>query len=193
MRTLVSTLLMLAVATPASAEQTALGRLFFTPAQRSALDADRKLALERPIKPAQSVEPVAQVKKEAPKPKAVAPQVVTLNGVVRRSDGQSTIWVNNKAIQNANAAGDAVSGSVDTHSADVKIGATSNRVQLKVGQTISSATGKIEDTYTRRRTPKYVAPPERDSSPASPEGKSSDATDSATAAGTTETSNSPAR
>jgi hypothetical protein len=59
-------------AAPALAD-TALGRLFFTPAERAALDRA----------PADG-EPMAQ---RTPR---------TLNGVVRRSDGQGTVWIDGK-------------------------------------------------------------------------------------------------
>src|SRR5258708_20060344 len=56
-----------------------LGRLFFTPAQRSTLDAGKQLATPRKAEPS-------------------GPRTATLNGVVTRSDGESTVWVNGQEV-----------------------------------------------------------------------------------------------
>jgi hypothetical protein len=196
MRTLTIIVLFALTAAAQAADAPKLSRLFFTPEQRLALDAERQQAKINALKPQPPVSTMAQAPKEAPKPKAMTPQIVTLNGIVRRSDGQSTVWVNNKVIQNGSAAGPVSAGSISNDSVDIKLNSAARGVQLKVGQTVSSATGKVEEQFNRRRTPKYVAPPERDSSPAAPEGKSSDTADNATdntGAGTTESSNSTAR
>jgi hypothetical protein len=72
---------------PAAAGAEPLGRLFHSPAERSALDSLRKARLQ-PQKPA------------APRPSA-EPQSARLDGYVVRSDGRSTLWVNGSAISNA--------------------------------------------------------------------------------------------
>jgi hypothetical protein len=59
-----------------------LGRLFFTPEQRAALDARRKARV--PDKPAAT-------------PQAELP-VTRINGAVQRSGGRSTVWVNGEAV-----------------------------------------------------------------------------------------------
>ena len=58
-----------------------LGRLFFTPEQRAALDAGKLI----------------QAPRSSRVPAARGPREVTLNGVVTRSDGESTVWVNGRA------------------------------------------------------------------------------------------------
>jgi hypothetical protein len=57
-----------------------LGRLFFTPEQRAALDARRKARM--PDKPAA----------------VVASPTTKLDGYVRRSTGPSTVWVNGEPL-----------------------------------------------------------------------------------------------
>ena len=57
-----------------------LGRLFFTPEQRQALDARRKARV--PDKPAT----------------AVASPTTRLDGYVKRSSGPSTVWVNGESL-----------------------------------------------------------------------------------------------
>ena len=71
---------------PAAAGAEPLGRLFHSPAERSALDSMRKAKLQ-PQKPA------------APRPSE--PQTAQLDGYVLRSDGKSTLWVNGSAVSNA--------------------------------------------------------------------------------------------
>ncbi|HAT31416.1 MAG TPA: hypothetical protein DCW29_11370, partial [Janthinobacterium sp.] len=68
-----------------------LGRLFATPSERAQLDALRDGGVARPAEQAASV--VAQEAAAAPPPPA-APAPVELNGIVRRSSGKSTVWLN---------------------------------------------------------------------------------------------------
>lgn len=181
-----------------AAQAPAIGRLFFTPAQRSALDAERQQAMANALKPKPVVAEAApdSKPKAPPKPKVVAPQTVTLNGVVRRSDGQTTVWLNSKAVQNTSAAGGLAPGSVEDDSVRIKLGAASTPVQVKVGQSLSTGEREAQEAYKRRRIPKYVAPAERDSSPDLPNGKPSDVPkDAGDAAGdeASDTSNKSAR
>ena len=69
---------------PLGAQQ--MGRLFFSPAERSVLDALRKAKPPLQKSPAQS---------------AAKPQSDRLDGYVVRSDGKSTVWVNGSAIARA--------------------------------------------------------------------------------------------
>ncbi|WP_300749808.1 hypothetical protein [Janthinobacterium sp.] len=73
-------ILILLVTMPAQAQPPQLGRLFSSPEQRAQLDAQRYGA------------PPAD--KAAPAPPPEPPPAVELNGVVQRSSGQSTIWLN---------------------------------------------------------------------------------------------------
>ena len=71
---------------PESAGAEPLGRLFHSPAERSALDAQRKAKLQ-PQKPV------------APRPSE--PHTAQLDGYVVRSDGKSTLWVNGSPVRSA--------------------------------------------------------------------------------------------
>lgn len=73
-------LLLLLVSASAQAQEAKLGRLFFSPEQRAQLDAQRYGA------------PSAD--KPAPAPSPEPPPAVELNGLVQRSSGHSTIWLN---------------------------------------------------------------------------------------------------
>ena len=78
-------LLLIAAQNLAWAEQEPLGRLFFTPQQRAALDRQRQL--NRNFIPNAPDTETAQ----------------TLNGEVRRSSGRSTRWINGEADWNGNS------------------------------------------------------------------------------------------
>ena len=76
-------------AAPCQAEDTTLGRLFFTPERRQAMDRQRQLNL--PDKP--QTEDAAKL---------------TINGVVSRSSGKRTVWING-AAQHDNESADGIS------------------------------------------------------------------------------------
>ena len=80
--------LMAGAGTAAGAE---FGRMFFTPAQRAALDNFRKLN----IRSAAVSDDDRDKDLVAPPP---APERMSVNGMVRRSDGKNTVWINNRAV-----------------------------------------------------------------------------------------------
>jgi hypothetical protein len=106
---------------PQAAYAQELGRLFFTPEQRAALDARRKARV--PDKP-------------APMPLVVSP-TTRLDGYVRRSDGRSTVWVNGASADEAVPQGD---GRVS-----VSVGESRARVRLKPGEVLDRGSGEVSD------------------------------------------------
>jgi hypothetical protein len=110
-----------------------MGRLFFTPPQRSALDAGKKIGVPRSARaPA------------APR----GPREVTLNGVVTRSDGESTVWVNGRALDSKPLSGVSVSASgSDPAAARVKLRGKRGTVELRVGQRLERTTSTIAEPY----------------------------------------------
>lgn len=122
-----------------------LGRLFFTPAQRAALEAGKKISAPRAARaPA------------APR----GPREVTLNGVVTRSDGESTVWVNGRALDERPASGiSATASSSDPAAARVKLGGARNTVQMRVGQRLERSSGKITEPYEMASRPTEAATP----------------------------------
>jgi hypothetical protein len=98
-----------------------VGRLFFTPEQRAALDARRKARV--PDKPAAV-------------PLIVSP-TTRLDGYVRRADGRSTVWVNGASVDDAAPQGD---GRVS-----VGVGDSRARVQLKPGEVLDRGSGEVTD------------------------------------------------
>ena len=105
-----------------------LGRLFFTPAQRNVLDTG----------------------KDAGKPTRVAPvpQKVQLNGVVIRSDGGSTVWINGRETRGKAVSGVRASTSAsDPTSAQLRVRGAKKPVRLRVGQRLDPVSGKVLESY----------------------------------------------
>ena len=104
---------------PVNAQE--MGRLFFTPEQRAALDARRKARV--PDKPAAV-------------PLVLSP-TTRLDGYVRRSDGRSTVWVNGAGVDDAAPQAD---GRVS-----VGVGDSRARVRLKPGEMLDRSSGEVTD------------------------------------------------
>lgn len=126
-------------ASPAAAEDK-LGRLFFTAAQRAALDAGKQINLAKKGKRAPTIKTPGKIK---------------LNGVVVRSDGERTVWVNNRAYQGRrNPTGLRVSPSTQEPAiADIQIRGDRKPVKLRVGQTYRRASGDITETFESSAEP----------------------------------------
>jgi hypothetical protein len=130
---------------PAMAQATfiTMGRLFTTPVERTQLDQQRNSTdsatlLEGratmappppPSPPAMAASPI-----EAAPP--AAPQVLQLNGVLRRSNGKTIVWVNNEPQENAPSA----------RGPAVPLDLGGRKVILKPGQSYDPATGAIQES-----------------------------------------------
>jgi hypothetical protein len=132
-----------------------LGRLFFTPAERAQLDVARVQKHVPPAAPAQQA--------DAPS----APQVITYSGIVRRSDGKATLWLNNKPVdEKEGLSGLAVKGKVNPDGrVTLRVPETGTSIELKVGQSAELQTGRVGEL---RREP---AAPKDDSAKAEARGK----------------------
>ena len=114
-----------------NAQAQELGRLFFTPEQRAALDARRKARV--PDKPA--AVPVT----ESP--------VTRVNGAVQRSGGKSTVWVNGETIPedtHADGARAAPRGQAPGR-VSIPAGEGSQRYDLRVGESVDRGSGEVRD------------------------------------------------
>lgn len=140
-----------------AAEQT-MGRLFFTPEQRARMNVARQQ--ERSIK----IEADTQRDNEPPAAN------ITLNGVITRSDGKTTVWINNKE-QSGEKAGVGIAlpgrgkpvGQVSVITSEAR-----RAVPLKVGQSVDVTSGKVEEAY--RRSPLRLQPDKKEASPAKASG-----------------------
>lgn len=133
---------MLPLAAPAVAQQQEpMGRLFFTPAQRSSLDVARSQRARATLSTERTEEQAAPVE-----------QSLTYSGMVRRSDGKSTVWINGRPVTEQEAIGGAtVVGRVGADgSVSLQVPQSGRRVELKPGQSVELLSGTIEEGYSRK-------------------------------------------
>jgi hypothetical protein len=109
-----------------------LERLFFTPAQRKALDAGKYASTQgAPVK--------------------LGPKTVHLDGVVTRSDAEHTIWINGKAYHGGSPDGVQVKTSPATPSTtSIRIPGKTASSRVKVGQQLDLNSGQIREDFSRR-------------------------------------------
>jgi hypothetical protein len=101
-----------------------LGRLFFSPEQRQALDARRR----------------ARVPDRPNAPVVVSP-TTRLDGYVRRQGGKSTVWVNGEALPETAPE----APHIGTGRVTVNIGESGTRAGLKPGEVLDRGTGEVRD------------------------------------------------
>jgi hypothetical protein len=154
-------LLVLAVAAAvplAGAADLPVGRLFFTPAERAALE-DARRRNDR------AEEMAAEAAK---RPAAPRSRSVTLSGVVQRSDGESFAWVNGKSVDGQTGDGLRVRHTAQPNRVLVYDPDKGRMVQVKVGQRADLMTGRVEENYARRKraAPEAAGPVPDETSPA---------------------------
>jgi hypothetical protein len=157
MRVIALTCALLLIADPVAAAEP-LGRLFFTPAQRSSLDVARNQKTRTTVDTEGTDEPAAPT-----------PEVLTYEGMVRRSDGKTTVWINNRALHEKEAVGGTsiVNRPRSDGSIRLQIPQSGRAVDLKVGQSVELLSGSIEENYARRAiAPKPEAPKSAAGTPA---------------------------
>jgi hypothetical protein len=129
---------LLALANDASAAEAA--RLFFTPAQRAALDNARKQNIR------------VEISNDGEQQTTQAPVAhnISVNGLIRRSDGKNTIWLNNRVVteQQPGTVGAAISKTENRVLLNVP--ESGRKLDLKVGQSVEIVSGTIEESYLRR-------------------------------------------
>ena len=119
-----------------------LGRMFFTPAQRASLD----IARARRAQTALSTEKSEDAATAAP-----VAQSVTFGGMVRRSDGKSTIWINNRPYNEQEQISGPVVGRIRSDgSVLLQLPQSGRSIELKVGQTVELVSGTVEEAYGRK-------------------------------------------
>ncbi len=120
---LVLGLFLIAACVPFPADSEELGRLFFTPERRQLLDRQRQFNI--------------QERKEVPED-----PMLTINGVVTRSSGKRTVWINGVAQNDSNSGRGVTASPTRTNPGKVVIqpdgGPAAN---ASVGDTISRNTG----------------------------------------------------
>ena len=122
----------------AAADTASIGRLFSTPAERAGLDTLRQLGEQA----APQEKPVA-----LPLPSPQTEQV-TLDGLVRRSSGKNTIWINGNAQNDLESAHGITVLQRPAKSPAISMSLRSGqRFDLKAGQTFDGSSGKISEVY----------------------------------------------
>lgn len=112
---------------PAQAQE--LGRLFFTPDQRAALDARRKARV--PDKPAAVM---------------VVSPTTRLDGYVKRSSGPSTVWVNGEGLLETSPEAPRIGATRrDDGRVSVPVGESGTRIGLRPGETLDRGSGEVRD------------------------------------------------
>jgi hypothetical protein len=135
-----------------------IGRMFFTPAQRAQLDVARTQRARTTL----ATEKTEEVVTSAP-----VPQTITYDGVVRRSDGKSTVWINSRPVNDKEPAGGAfIVGRIHADGAvSLQVPQSGRSVNLKPGQSIELLSGAIEERFVRKPAapePKPAAKPVAD-------------------------------
>jgi hypothetical protein len=116
-------------ATNADAQE--LGRLFFTPEQRAALDARRKARVpDRPAAAPVTESPTSRV-----------------DGAVQRSGGKSTVWVNGETIPESAQPDSArvTPRSPNPGRVSIPAGEGAPTYDLRVGESVDRGSGEVRD------------------------------------------------
>jgi hypothetical protein len=100
-----------------------IGRLFFTPEQRAALDARRKARV--PDKAAATV---------------VASPTTRVDGYVQRSTGPSTVWVNGEPLPEGTGEASRIGPRIS-----VPVGDGGRRATLRPGEVLDRGSGEVRD------------------------------------------------
>jgi hypothetical protein len=141
-RRILSVLLLLAGA-PALA-QVGMGRLFATPAERSAMEAHRGAAGAAAPGAAPAVPPddAAPGAAAAPPPET---STLEMNGILRRSDKRATVWLNGEPQAGAQRSVAQQRGAV-TPEVTVTL-PSGKKLKLKAGQRYDLDEGRIKDVH----------------------------------------------
>lgn len=129
----------LAVALLIAAESVCAGdleRLFYSPRERAALDAQRN-------------------KSAAP---GLEGDTLTVNGVVTRSSGRSTVWINGAPQQEGQeGAVEVLRKQAAGGKVTLRPPAKDKAVDLKVGQTLEGSSGRVREVYEPAPTDRNAA------------------------------------
>jgi len=126
----------------AMAQDEMLGRLFYTPGQRAALNANIRSVTEKP------------------KERIPTPPSVTLSGVVTRSDGERTIWIDGRVYHQGNPINIRVIINPENPAgAELTVQGVSKSMPVRVGQKLDPASGNTSERY--EEAPRPVATEQR--------------------------------
>lgn len=130
--------LLLVCISPCLTQAEVLGRLFHTPEQRALLDLARKST------------PLNAVGEPAAPTASTVQEGLSVSGIVSRSDGKRSTWVNGRLEHDG-----ANIGKQDRTQVWVKL--PGGEVKLKVGQSLDPATGQVAEGFRRPPPPEPPA------------------------------------
>jgi len=136
------------------------GRLFMTPAERAHLDALRAAQPMRVETQAHGDTPQAAIDIPPPPP----PEPFTMNGLVVRSSGPNTAWVDGRPVHQTQDTGKGVSintRTMDSSGAAVTVLESGRPVRLKPGQTYIPQGNQVSDRFEEAPPPPPPLPPGR--------------------------------
>ena len=140
-----TTVALLSMLVIVEASAAGLGRLFFTPDQRQQIDEVRDLydptRQEIIIRRGQTVEPEV----EAPPPPL--PELM-VNGLIRRSDGRSSAWINGTQLRTGEATADGIVLESDGGQVKFKLPSGTDTSAIKPGQMLDPNVGQVKEVYT---------------------------------------------
>ncbi len=143
---------------PFTAQAETLGRLFHTPEQRALLDLARKST------------PLNAVGEPTAAPAATVQEGLSVSGIVNRSDGKRSTWVNGRLEHDP-----ANIGKQDRSQVWVKL--PGGEVKLKVGQSLDPTTGQVAEGFRRPPPVEPAAKPAPPTPPAKAPAKRDDNAD----------------
>ena len=126
-----------------------LGRMFYTPAQRATLDTARKQNIRTEI--SNDGSDTTEQQRAAPPP---LPQNISVNGMIRRSDGKSTVWLNHRPVNEHQAGGINASVGRTDNRVRLTVPESGRSVDIKVGQTVEIVSGSVGESYLQRSAAK---------------------------------------
>lgn len=131
-----------------------LGRLFLSPEERATLDRLRATGPAETIVEGEDLQAAPVEAVETPPPQAPR---ITVNGIVRRSDGRGVAWVNGMSTLDGDFAAQHFNVAGATRGERVRIGTPGDipEVDLKPGQSFEPGTQRIVDV----RDPPPPPPP----------------------------------
>ena len=137
---------------PAASGGQSLGRLFTTPQERATLNDIRYQSRFQTPEP--EPEPEVEVVVPAGEPEPSGPVVsrLTVNGVVRRTGGPGTVWVNGDQVERGGVTREGVRVQGATRGARnvrLQLPSGASSVELKPGQEIDVASGAVLEAYEK--------------------------------------------
>ena len=133
-----------------------LGRLFFTPEERATMEAARALADLAPV--SLSALSLSNLPGAIPAVATPPPPALTLNGLVTRSQGPATLWINGLAQDARSLYLPGVAQPrvrLERNAIQIALDATQPARRVKAGQTFDPARAQVSDVH---QTPNAETP-----------------------------------